>query len=162
MSADRPTGWKCRFCSIKLKPQSLVGWRRLLWTVPVRTFRCPHCFRTFQKPAAFVAAIPLVSIIFSEKRGGAANVLNMISGVARRQKRRQQDYVNAGWFVLFARWTGNVESRAYYFFCKHLRPLWLLCLSPFHWFSKKFLRSRHNSLPSFRSKSRTRSRRNDP
>jgi len=162
MSADRPTGWRCRFCSIKLKPQSLVGWQRLLWTVPVRTFRCPHCFRTFYKPPAFVAATPLVSRIFSEKRGRSAEVLNMIPGVARRQRNSYQSYVNVGWFVLFARWTGDVESRTFDFLCRKLRPLWLLCLSPFRWFSKRFLRSGYNSRPSFRSKSRGRSRRNDP
>ena len=161
MSADRPTGWKCRFCSIKLRPQSLVGWRRLLWTVPVRPFRCPHCFRTFHKPPAFVAATPLVSRFFTENRGNSADVLNMIPGVARRQRNSYQNDMRAGWFVLFARWTSDIESRAFYFLCRNLRPLWLLCLSPFHWFSKRYLRSGYNWLPSLRSKSRSRSRRND-
>ena len=161
MSADERTGWECRFCSEKLKPQLLVGWRRLLWPVPIRTFRCPHCFSTFQKPAAFVAAIPLVGKLFCEKRGGAANVSVMISRVARRRNSSHRSYVNAGWIVRFARWTGYAESRTTDFLCKTFRDLWRLCLWPVQWFSKKFLRSGDNSLPSFRSKSRIRSRQND-
>ncbi len=154
MSADERTGWECRFCFEKLKPQSLTGWRRLLWIVPVRTFRCPHCFNTFQKPAAFIAAMLLARRIFCEKRGVSASVSEMLSNPPLRGKTSRRNYVNPGWFVRFARWTGRVEANAAETFGRFFRSL----LWPLHWFSKKLLGTSDKSQPSDRSKSRRRSR----
>ncbi len=161
MSADERTGWECRFCSEKLQPQPQIGWQRLLWIVPVRKFRCPHCFNTYQKPVALIAAIPLVGRLFCEKRGVAANVSGMISGAARRGRSSQRNYVNAGWFVRFARWTGSVESKTADFVGRILRTLSLKILWPLHWFSKTFLRSNDKSPSSNRSRSKRRSRSHD-
>lgn len=154
MSADERTGWECRFCFEKLKPQPLIGWRRLLWIVPVRAFRCPHCFNLFQKPAAMIAAIPFVGNLFCSKRGVSGSVSEMISTVARRGKSSRRNYVHEGWFVRFARWTGRVESNAGETLGRFFRTL----LWPFHRFSKKFLGTSDKSQRSYHSKSRKRSR----
>lgn len=154
MSANERTGWECRYCMEQLKSQSLTGWRRLLWIVPVRTFRCPHCFNTFQKPAVFVAAIPFVGRLFCEKHGVTRSISGMLSNAPLRGKKSRRNYVNAGWFVRFARWTGRAESNAGETLGRFFRAfLW-----PFHWFSKTFLRASENSQRSDRSKSRRRSR----
>ncbi len=161
LSDDERSGWECRFCSEKLQPQPLLGWRRLLWIVPVRAFRCPHCFSTYRKPAACIAAIPIVGKLFCEKRGVAAGVSGMISSVVRHGRsapRNQRDYVNAGWFLRFARWTGSAETKTFDFLGRVFRTVIRQLLWPFHWFSKKFLRSKGKLLPSYRSKSRRRSR----
>lgn len=158
MSADERTGWECRFCIEMLKPQPLIGWRRLLWIVPVRAFRCPHCFKKFQKPVAFIAAIPFVGKLFCEKRGVSGSVSQMISKVVRRGKSSRRNYVKEGWFVSSACWIENAESKASYFLGKSCRTLGQQVLWPFHWFSGKFPRSGGKSLPSHRSKSRSCSR----
>jgi hypothetical protein len=158
LSVDERSGWECRFCSEKLKQQPLAGWSRLLWIVPVRPFRCPHCFNTFQKPAAFVAAIPFVGRLFCEKRGVAASVSGIFSGRVRRKRSSQRNYVNAGWFVRFARWTVSAETKTVDLFGRVFRTVIRKVLWPFHRFSKKFLRSKHNRLPPYRSKSRKRHR----
>ena len=154
MSANEPIGWECRFCFKKLKPQPLIGWRRLLWIIPVRTFRCPHCFNTFLKPAAFVASIPFVGGLFCEKRGVSASVSEMLSNPSVRGKKSRRNYVNAGWFVRFARWTGRVDSNAGETLSRFFRTL----LRPLKWCSKMFLGSSESSQRSNRSKSRKRSR----
>jgi hypothetical protein len=154
MSADERTGWECRFCRETLKPQSLIGWRRLLWIVPVRTFRCPHCFNTFRKPAAFIASIPFAGRLFCEKRGVSASVAEMLSNSSLRGKKSRRNYVNAGWLVRFARWSGRVESNVVETLGRFFRTL----LWPFHWFSKTFLGTSDKSQRSNRSKSRRRSR----
>ena len=158
MSADERTGWECRFCFEKLKPQPLIGWRRLLWIVPVRAFRCPHCFNLFQKPAAMIAAIPFVGKLFCSKRGVSGSVSEMISTVARRGKNSRRNYVDEGWFVSSGRWIENAESKASQFLGKSFRTLGRHVLWPFHWFSGKFLRSRGKSLLSHGSRSKSRSR----
>ena len=161
MSADERSGWECRFCSEKLQPQPLVGWRRLLWIVPVRAFRCPHCFNSYQKPAAFIATLSVVGKLFCEKRGVAANVSGMISSMVRRgrsSQRNQRDYVNAGWLVRLARWTGSAETKTFDVLRRVCRTAIRQVLWPFHWFSKKFLRSKDKLLSPYRSKSRRRSR----
>jgi hypothetical protein len=158
MSTSKRTGWECRFCSENLKPQSLIGWRRLLWIVPVRTFRCPHCFHTFQKPVAIVAAIPLVGKLFCEKRRLVASVSKTISGVVRRGKSSRRDHVHAGRIVRFGRWAGKVESGLSGLLGKVFRTLLLQVLWPFHWFSKNLPGSGDWSSPTYRSKSGRRSR----
>ena len=158
MSASERTGWECRFCSEQLRSESPVGWRRLLWIVPVRTFRCPHCFHTFLKPVESVAAIPVVGKLFCEKHGVSATVSELISRVFKRHENSniggEKRYVNAGWVVRFGRWTENMELRVSDYFSRTFRPLWLGCLWPFHWFSKKFLGSAGNAHLSFPPKSR--------
>jgi len=154
MSADERTGWECRFCFEKLKSQPLIGWRRLLWIVPVRTFRCQHCFNTFLKPAAFIAAIPFVGRLFCEKRGVSASVSELLSNPTVRGRKSRRNYVNAGWFVRFARWTGRVDSNAGETFGRFFR----IFLWPFHWLSKKFLGNSRKSQRSDHSRSRKRSR----
>lgn len=161
MSANERTGWECRFCSEELQPQPLIGWQRLMWIVPVRNFRCPHCFNTYQKPVALIRAIPFVGRLFCEKRGVAAIVSGMISGVTRRGRSRHRNYVNAGWFVRFARWTGSVESKTIDFAGRILRTLSLKMLWPFLWFSKTLPRSNDKSPSSYRSRSKRRSRSHD-
>ena len=154
MSADKRTGWECRFCFEKLKSQPLIGWRRLLWIIPVRTFRCPHCFNRFLKPVAFIAEIPFVGRLFCEKRGMSASVSEMLSNPAICGKKSRRNYVNAGWFVRFARWTGRVDSSAEEIFGRFFR----IFLWPFHWFSMKFMGNSDQTRRSDRSRARQRSR----
>jgi len=154
MSTDEKTGWECRFCFEKLKRQPLIGWRRLLWIVPVRSFRCPHCFNTYQKPAAVVAAIPFVGRLFCEKRGVSGRVSGILSRPSVRGKTSRRNYVHVSWFMRLAHWAGRVESKTSVTFGRVFRTL----LWPFHWFSKTFLGASETSQRSNRSKARKRSR----
>lgn len=161
MTSDEQSGWECRFCSEKLKPQPLLGWRRLFWIVPVREFRCPHCFNTFKKPVAVIAAIPLVGGLFCEKRGVSVHVAGMISGAARRGKSRRRNYVNASWVVRFGRWTGSLESKVSGFISRIIRAFVMNALWPFHWLSREFLKSKVMSRNKYRSRSDRRPRSHD-
>lgn len=152
MSTDKRTGWECQFCFENLKPQPLIGWQRLLWLVPVRTFQCPHCFNTFRKPVAFIAAIPFVGSLFCKKRRMSGRISEMLSNPSLRGKKSRRNYVSAGWFVRFARWTDRMDSNAGEVLGKSVRTL----LWPFHWFSKTFLGSSAKSQRSDRLKSRKR------
>lgn len=109
MSDAKKHGWVCGFCSERLKQQSLVSWHRLLWFLPIRTFRCPHCFQLFRKPVAFVSVIPIVGTLFCEKQGGTAAVSSVISKITR--KRRRRTYEQAGMLVRLVRWTGRVRIK---------------------------------------------------
>ena len=157
MSTNERNGWQCRNCFEQLEPQSLIGWRRLLWIIPVRTFRCPHCFNTFQKPVSLIAAIPFVGRLFCEKRGMSRSVLGMLSSPYVRGKKSRRNYVNVAWFMRFARWAGRIESKI----SVTLGGFFRTFLWPFHWFSKTFLGASEKSQRSDRSKSRKRSRRSN-
>ena len=156
MSTDERTGWVCRFCFEQLKRCRSVGWQRLLWFVPVRPYRCPHCFSKFQKPVGFLACVPFVKQIFCEKRGVAASFRGAIGNVAKGKTNSRRNYVNPNWFVRFARWTGKIETKASNSFKGIVRKIWLTFLWPVYWLSQKTgISSR--SLPSYRTKSRKRS-----
>jgi hypothetical protein len=156
MSTEERTGWECRFCFQQLKRCSLSGWQRLLWFVPVRPYRCPHCFNTFQKPVEILASLPFVKQIFCEKRGVSACVRGMISNAAGRKTSSRRNYVNPNWFVRFARWTGKIETQASDTLKRIWREICLAFLWPIYWLFRKSGIS-NRSLPSSRSKSRRRS-----
>ena len=156
MATEERTGWECRFCFEQLKRSPLVGWQRLLWFVPVRPYRCPHCFNTFQKPVGVLTYIPFVKQIFCEKRGAAASLRGTIANAAGRKTSSRRNYVNPNWIVRFARWTGKIETRASDNFKRIVRKIWLTFLWPIYWLSRKTGIS-NRSLPSYRTKSRKRS-----
>lgn len=156
MSTEERTGWECRFCFEQLKRSPSIGWQRLLWFVPLRPYRCPHCFNTFQKPVGFLSNIPFVKRIFCEKRGLSAGIRGMIAGLAGRKTGSRRNYVNPSWFVRFARWTGKIETKAFDTFKVTVRKIWLTLLWPVYWLSRKTGIS-NRSLRSSRSKSRKRS-----
>jgi hypothetical protein len=155
MATEEKTGWECRFCFERLKRSPSLGWQRLLWFVPVRPYRCPHCFNTFQKPVGFLANIPFVKHVFCEKRGLYAGLRGLIVKLAGRKTDSRRNYVNPNWFVRFARWTGEIETRASDAFKGTVRKIWLTFLWPLHWLSRKTGNS-HRSLQSCRTKSRKR------
>lgn len=157
MPTEERTGWECRFCFEQLKRCPLVGWQRLFWFVPVRTYRCPHCFNTFRKPPEFIAAIPFVRQIFCEKRGVSAKIRGTMADLTGRKSSSRRNYVNAGFMVRFARWTSSIETKASDFVKDSARRIWLMILWPLYWLSQKLGISKR-SLPSYRSKSRRRSR----
>jgi len=153
MSSEERTGWECRFCFEQLKRCPLVGWQRLLWFVPVRPYRCPHCFNNFQKPVGVLVTIPFVKQVFCEKRGVAASFRGKIANLAGGKTSSRRNYVNPNWFVRFARWTGKIETRASDRFKGMVRKIWLTSLWPLYWLSRKTgISSR--SRPSHRNKSR--------
>lgn len=161
MSEAPKYGWECGFCSERLKQQSLVGWHRLMWFLPIRTFRCPHCFQLFRKPVALVSMIPVIGMIFCEKRGGTAAVSGIISVVAR--KRRRKVYEQGGMLVRLARCVEFVESKFSDGLDVALRTVSLVLLRPFRRLSKRFQRSTRDPLPPLTGKTirRTRVRRNN-
>ncbi len=161
MSEAKQYGWECGFCSERLKQQSLVGWRRLLWFVPIRTFRCPHCFQLFRKPVAFVSMIPIIGTMFCEKRGGTAAVSGIISVVAR--KRRRRTYAQAGMLVRLAHFVEIIESKLSDALDVVMRTFSLVFLRPFRWVSKRLHRSTRDPLTPLTGKTirRTRVRRNN-
>lgn len=63
MSRKPPSPYKCSFCSDRLEPLKFRGWRVVLLILPIRDFRCPHCFAVFSKPIALIGrCLPTVSI----------------------------------------------------------------------------------------------------
>lgn len=156
MPTEEKTGWECRFCFEQLKRCPSEGWQRRLWFVPVRPYRCPHCFNTFQKPVWVLANIPFVKRIFCEKRGVSAGFRGKIAELAGRKASNRRNYVNPNWFVRFARWTGKIETKASDTFNGFVRKIWLTFLWPIHWLSRMTGMSNH-SLPSYRPKSHSRS-----
>ena len=156
MSTEERTGWQCRFCFQQLKRIPSVGWQRLLWFLPVRPFRCPHCFNTFQKPVGVLTSIPFVTQIFCEKRGWPASIRGMIASMAGRKTSSRRNYVNPNWFVRFSRWTGEIETKASDAFKGTVRQIGLTILWPVYWLSRKTGIS-NRALHSNRTQSRRRS-----
>ena len=156
MSKAKQYGWECGFCAERLKQQSLVGWHRLMWFVPIRTFRCPHCFQLFRKPFVFVSMIPIIGTIFCEKRGGTAAVSGIVSVVARRRRRRT--YEQVGMLVRLARFVEITESKLSAAFDVVTRPLSLVFFRPFRWLSKRLHRSMRGPLPPLTGKTIRRKR----
>lgn len=63
VSRKPPSPYKCSFCSDRLEPLKFRGWRVILLILPIRDFRCPHCFAVFSKPVAWIGScLPSVSI----------------------------------------------------------------------------------------------------
>ncbi len=156
MSTEERTGWECRFCFEQLKRSPSTGWQRLLWFIPVRPFRCPHCFNTFQKPIGLLASVPFVKQVFCEKRGVAAELRGAIANQAGRKKSSRRNYVNSGWFVRFARWSGKIETRVSDGFKGFVRKIWLTFLWLQSWLSRKTGISKRSRI-TYRTNSRKRS-----
>lgn len=63
VSRKPPSPYKCSFCSDRLEQLKFRGWRVILTLLPMRDFRCPHCFAVFSKPVAWIGrCLPSVSI----------------------------------------------------------------------------------------------------
>lgn len=63
MSRKPPSPYKCSFCSDRLEQLKFRGWRVVLMLLPLRDFRCPHCFAVFSKPVTWIGrCLPTVSI----------------------------------------------------------------------------------------------------
>ncbi len=63
VSRKPPSPYKCSFCSDRLEQLKFRGWRVILMLLPMRDFRCPHCFGVFSKPVAWSGrCFPTVSI----------------------------------------------------------------------------------------------------
>lgn len=54
MSRKSPSPYKCSFCSDRLEQLKFRGWRVVLMLLPMRDFRCPHCFNVFSKPVTWI------------------------------------------------------------------------------------------------------------
>ena len=156
MSTEDGKGWECRFCFEQLKQTPLIGWRRALWFIPVRSYRCSHCFHTFQKPTDQIARLPFVRGIFCEKRGVTARIRGIFSVLRSPRKSSRRNYVNPGWLVRFSRWSTKFETTASERFKGICKRLWLILLWPFRWLSKIFLKSKDSSS-TYPSKGRRRS-----
>ena len=63
VSRKPPSPYKCSFCSDRLEQLKFRGWRVILLILPIRDFRCPHCFAVFSKPVAWIGrCLPSVSM----------------------------------------------------------------------------------------------------
>ena len=54
LSSEKSSIYKCSFCSDRLTQQPLLGWRCALLLLPMRKFRCPHCFDISSKPVQWI------------------------------------------------------------------------------------------------------------
>ncbi|MBL8811098.1 MAG: hypothetical protein JNM43_13050 [Planctomycetaceae bacterium] len=66
MTENRSSPYRCNFCAEYLHQQPLTGWNRLLFWLPVRTFKCPHCFNVFRRPNAILGALPGMRWLFGQ------------------------------------------------------------------------------------------------
>lgn len=156
MSSKQAPGWECRFCFEQLKRCPTTSWqRRLRWVIPVRRFRCPHCFNTFQKPAGLIAAIPFVRRIFCEKRGVWVGIQEVTSGIAGSRKNNQRNYVNANLLVRFSRWTDRTESRISDSVKQSAHTVWVRFMQSRHWLNRKLAKLK---APNLSGRSRTKHR----
>ena len=63
MSRKSPSPYKCSFCSDRLEQLKFRGWRVILLLLPMRDFRCPHCFAVFSKPVSWIGrCLPTISV----------------------------------------------------------------------------------------------------
>lgn len=63
MPSDSPGPYKCSFCSDRLEQLKFRGWRVILVFLPMRDFRCPHCFTVFSKPVVWIGrCLPTVAV----------------------------------------------------------------------------------------------------
>ena len=63
VSRKSPSPYKCSFCSDRLEPLKFRGWRVILLLLPMRDFRCPHCFAVFSKPVSWIGrCLPTISV----------------------------------------------------------------------------------------------------
>ena len=63
MSSKPPSPYKCTFCSDHLEQLKFRGWRVIFLVLPMRDFRCPHCFAVFSKPVSWIGrCLPTISI----------------------------------------------------------------------------------------------------
>ncbi len=63
MSRKPPSPYRCSFCSDRLEQLKFRGWRVIFLVLPVRDFRCPHCFAVFSKPVSWIGrCLPTISI----------------------------------------------------------------------------------------------------
>lgn len=63
VSRKSPSPYKCSFCSDRLEQLKFRGWRVILLVLPMRDFRCPHCFAVFSKPVSWIGrCLPSISV----------------------------------------------------------------------------------------------------
>ncbi len=154
MALDKQSGWECRFCSERLRPYPLRGWKRLLCVFPIRKFKCPHCFDIFLKPISLLAGIPFVRPLFCEKTSVAASISERISSRRTdRPKLKQKNHEKAGFLLRLGHQVSLLEGRASNSAGKFFHACWLGCLWPLHWLSRK---SEFKLTRSGKSKSRRR------
>ena len=63
VSPKPPSPYKCTFCSDRLEQLKFRGWRVIFMVLPMRDFRCPHCFNVFSKPVRWIGrCLPTISV----------------------------------------------------------------------------------------------------
>ena len=138
MTSDKKSGWDCQFCAEKLSQHPFSGWERLLYVVPIRRFRCSHCFNIYLKPASLVAGIPFVGKLFCEKRG----VMPRLRAQLRSRRRNRPQHGDVGLLMRVGTGMSYLDSSISIGVRRIFRVLWIGCRWPFHRFVKTFQRSR--------------------
>ncbi len=85
LKENHPSPYRCNFCAENLHQQPVTGWKRLLFWLPVRTFKCPHCFAVFSRPLAMFGRLPGMRWLFGQ---GSRDSLRKAVGSAKKTNDR--------------------------------------------------------------------------
>lgn len=106
MSGGKTSPYKCTFCSDRLMREKFRGWRRLLIVLPVRDFKCPHCFAVFTKPIEWIGQ-------FLPRPTPVNGNLKRVSRKARRAAESSTDRLAQRLFRVlskFGKWVTRIEE----------------------------------------------------
>ena len=143
MSTHKTSKYRCNFCSEHLMQRQFNGWRRWMYLLPVREFKCPHCFEVFMRPIEQIGRLPFVSGFF-----GQSSPLKEVVSRTRSRRSRSQSSLEPGRRISrslanFGKKVNRMEQAAFAKFVGALR-----FLNPARLFSKSSRRSRPRSMKS--------------
>lgn len=87
MSSHKTSNYRCNFCSDHLMQRQFHGWRIWMYLLPVREFKCPHCFEVFLRPVQIIGRLPIISGLFAQ----SSPLKDAMSRTRKRSRRRSTD-----------------------------------------------------------------------
>jgi hypothetical protein len=123
--------------------RQFYGWRCWMYVLPVREFKCPHCFEVFTRPIELIGQLPVISSFV-----GQSSPLKDVVSRSRSRRSRSQSSLEPGRRISrslanFGKKVNRMEQGAFAGFVGLVR-----FLNPFRWFSKSSGRSRPRSMKS--------------
>jgi hypothetical protein len=124
------------------------GWRVWMYLLPVREFKCPHCFEVFLRPIEIIGRLPLVSSLFAR----SSPLKDAVSRSRKRSRRRSTASESVGGvsrgLARFGRKVNKVEEAGMSALLKLI-----YFLNPKRLFSRSTKRSRRSDRPEIEQRS---------
>ncbi len=107
MSSNRQSRYCCRFCSEQLVRRELHETSAIYRLLPVKTFKCPHCFCTYTRPAEAFLMIPGLQRLLNRRGTKQTEVQQKNYGLS---DERRFPFTPLGVLARIARFTGTIEK----------------------------------------------------